>query len=1698
MPHDAGPEDAESAQLTCVKAKNILADPLSGVPNFASAISFSSSAPSSSLLSPRLPSSSRESRSLLVLVFSKDRAPQLFLCLHSFFSSLGFFDAAPVPPQSARASPHQSLSSPSPCPPRECASPSASSESPARRFGSSPASADTPIQVSVRVIYRASSPQFEASYRLVGTLLQELLTSTSQDRDLSFSFNRRELSISPQDWRREVPTPVPFSPSVSSSSAPSPPSRPPSLSSFHQAPGCDPVPASEPVRHLYRLKRFSLHSENAWEEREEGRHRQRAGARSGDEAAEAREGGQSSRGEPSGEEEEASELAEGRKRSAAVEYGQGSSVFRSSPFASLLLHCFSCPSCETSPLSLSLCRGQHAGPCPAAASFSRPASRETSACIETRNGTDAYSPAKPRDAAKQAGSPLALDASADDDKERSKRESGEESARDSDRPTLTAGDYQRGFYGVACPFSHVLLMVDDCVWLYAPPAPSAADMPETKTLREREFAGGRRPSAVSRASCLADAVRLLDASRSLLLVSPRLHFGLAFSQPADSLLLLPAARFVSATAAARSSARQRIPAAASAAAGGDPRRRAKDADEAKGGDESHGKEPRAGGDEALADSDDALQKAQGAGDETELSGVDGRVGNGEERGDSGVLEEGGNEMRGAEDAGEGFSEGRSTREKAPGRASLARQGSAFPYEEGHDLREDSSFFLAVERQRCEGDFAMALDLSCSLYRSEDLLLLFQTLQRVEPAALTHPNRLEVAGNRHFTKCKAPNARASHSDLHPSIAFPLAPACVVLTVNRVQELYANPVYRSSRSRRQRQTGNLRGGESPRRGEGNAKSRDTPQMRSEDGEQEAKDAVRADDARGEEREKRDAMKQSTSVPARREPEQKAHDGECESVCARTANGGSPEALFRQRTEEAGLCGEPGEDSWSCEALDRYFRVGVDRWRRSQREREAALRRESPSALLSFSPSSLSLPLEDWFPFPLPTASFFPYDDLNCRLPCCHVPPSSPTPPCFSVASPCSPRAEPFTLSHGSFSPSSSYPVEFLPGAFVAPAAPPSPGSASPSAAPAASSPRPLPTVSWLIPVHNGEKTILAALRSAVCQTHCPPGFFDVVMVDDCSSDETVAQLLPFCREVWSAESEKAGCRRNGRSRVNASPSRAQGIKRGAEAQARTGGVQEDKRRERQRDDDDGELPLPDDQVHATDVRAEGRETPACRQKETVIRAELALPGVPEVPLTLVRLAKQRGVAGALRRGLMHCRGEFIARLDADDVAHPQRLITQISFMRKHPQVAVCGSAFATFRWRLIFECPVAHPTVMLRRDALRLLPRATEQAPPSSLASSSPGPSPPPSRSAVALHLAPRSNSQIDAACVQAVDGRLEEGKAERKGEDTTVTQGEAHACVADSCECARPTEENKKGDITDEENEARVWEYIYPDEEAEDLWLWLSLPLHLHITNLPHILTFLRRDPSRKSERALLPMRRSAQLAVCAWLRRTLRQPAARCCPSRERDSRKPLRPAPRGEAASARRGRSKLRASAMPARAARLRRTESMRACARKKKEGGSGGLQIATKRRQRTQRLHGRATLTQGTERRRAVVVWAMGRTRQALNARRSPRKLQRERRKKRDRGSGTQTHFESPNWVSTAACSPTSLPVSVAIGRPPPPRRGRLRSRFSRRLKLSSVGLRSAFHRPLPEATKRPWVARKAVLAPRENEAGLEVGLK
>lgn len=67
---------------------------------------------------------------------------------------------------------------------------------------------------------------------------------------------------------------------------------------------------------------------------------------------------------------------------------------------------------------------------------------------------------------------------------------------------------------------------------------------------------------------------------------------------------------------------------------------------------------------------------------------------------------------------------------------------------------------------------------------------------------------------------------------------------------------------------------------------------------------------------------------------------------------------------------------------------------------------------------------------------------------------------------------------------------------------------------------------------------------------------------------------------------------------------------------------------------------------------------------------------------LPIASLRLPLHVGLGGALRMGLLRCRGEYVARMDSDDICVPERFEKQVDFLDSHAQVDVVGSAIGEF--------------------------------------------------------------------------------------------------------------------------------------------------------------------------------------------------------------------------------------------------------------------------------------------------------------------------------------------------------------------------------------------------------------------------------
>jgi glycosyltransferase involved in cell wall biosynthesis len=108
----------------------------------------------------------------------------------------------------------------------------------------------------------------------------------------------------------------------------------------------------------------------------------------------------------------------------------------------------------------------------------------------------------------------------------------------------------------------------------------------------------------------------------------------------------------------------------------------------------------------------------------------------------------------------------------------------------------------------------------------------------------------------------------------------------------------------------------------------------------------------------------------------------------------------------------------------------------------------------------------------------------------------------------------------------------------------------------------------------------------------------------------------------------------------------------------------------------------------------------------------------------PIKFVVLASNVGLGLALREGVKQCSFDFIARMDTDDVAHPERFSKQISFLKNNPTVDIISSWVDEFIGSkenvvstrkvptdhegclkmLKYGCPLNHPSVIFKKKAV----------------------------------------------------------------------------------------------------------------------------------------------------------------------------------------------------------------------------------------------------------------------------------------------------------------------------------------------------------------------------------------------------------
>lgn len=102
---------------------------------------------------------------------------------------------------------------------------------------------------------------------------------------------------------------------------------------------------------------------------------------------------------------------------------------------------------------------------------------------------------------------------------------------------------------------------------------------------------------------------------------------------------------------------------------------------------------------------------------------------------------------------------------------------------------------------------------------------------------------------------------------------------------------------------------------------------------------------------------------------------------------------------------------------------------------------------------------------------------------------------------------------------------------------------------------------------------------------------------------------------------------------------------------------------------------------------------------------------------------RNSVNQGLTRNLADGLLRSKSRYIVRMDADDIAYPHRLQTQVMWMDEHPEISIAGSSVSyfcskpgdsgisaqpqddtTIKATLFISFTLMHPSIIIRREDL----------------------------------------------------------------------------------------------------------------------------------------------------------------------------------------------------------------------------------------------------------------------------------------------------------------------------------------------------------------------------------------------------------
>lgn len=106
-----------------------------------------------------------------------------------------------------------------------------------------------------------------------------------------------------------------------------------------------------------------------------------------------------------------------------------------------------------------------------------------------------------------------------------------------------------------------------------------------------------------------------------------------------------------------------------------------------------------------------------------------------------------------------------------------------------------------------------------------------------------------------------------------------------------------------------------------------------------------------------------------------------------------------------------------------------------------------------------------------------------------------------------------------------------------------------------------------------------------------------------------------------------------------------------------------------------------------------------------------------------ITVLRLPEHQGLPAALNESILRCTSRYYARMDSDDICHPERLYRQVTMMENNPAIDILGTWASEFindpdepncfikqmpqaqsqiARMYHYRCPFIHPSVMFRKS------------------------------------------------------------------------------------------------------------------------------------------------------------------------------------------------------------------------------------------------------------------------------------------------------------------------------------------------------------------------------------------------------------